>query len=71
MNRSYTLKLGICYIVQKMMVNSEQIRFHQKGRVEIKEKTSEPSARSYMPGKESSGWRCYFESGSTLASERE
>jgi len=47
------------------MVNSEQIRFHQKGQVEIKEKISEPSARSYMPEKESSGWGCYFESGSS------
>jgi len=29
-----TLKFGICYIVQKVIVNNEQILFHQKGRIE-------------------------------------
>jgi len=44
MNRSYT---KAC-IVQKI-VNSKQIRFHQKGRVEAEEEASELSARSYLP----------------------
>jgi len=32
MNRSYTKKLGVCYILQKkkVMVNSEEIRFRRK-----------------------------------------
>jgi len=32
-----TLKPGICYIIQKMVVNSEQIWFYQKGWVEARE----------------------------------
>jgi len=32
-----TLKFGICYIVQKVVVNNEQIRFHQKGRGKAEE----------------------------------
>jgi len=45
------------------MINSEQIRFDQKGQVEAEE-ASEPSVRSYMPRRESFGWECYLESDS-------
>jgi len=48
MNRSYT-KLGIYYIVKKV-VNSEEIRFHQKKRVKEKGRASKPSMRPYRPG---------------------
>jgi len=58
-----TLKLGIYYIVQKMMVNNEEIRFHQKGRVKGRSRrTSESSACPYMPRRELSEWRYYLES---------
>jgi len=63
MNRSYTklLKFGICYIVQKVVVNKEQIRFHQKGR--IRRRVSELSVYPYMTGEALS--ECYFESDSS------
>jgi len=42
-----TLKLGICYIAQKVMVNSKQIRFYQEGSSRSKRRTSKPNMRPF------------------------
>jgi len=56
-----TVNLGICYIIQKV-VNREQIRFDQKGRVEAEEEEPLNKVRALIYLQESSVWECYLES---------
>jgi len=48
MNRHYTKEYYTWNIIKKVVVNSEQIRFDQKGRVEAEEEGALSQARTFI-----------------------